>query len=180
MRPETARTCITSTIDHLHQSQDMTAGESLRVSIPGHGSFTVSADAVAMIKVFGGRLHCYQGSGGCRKQGLYFSRTEPKKPIHCSIEQPDPDETGSPTAANRVGPDRAGKKEISISVTHELAPKLDGAVLDFGNHGKMQRFVWLAIPAVKGPACTCLRSIGTPAGKRSPCLDDRGLGLTDL
>jgi hypothetical protein len=44
----------------------------------------------------------------------------------------------------------------------------------------MQRFVWAALPAVKGPQCTCLRSMGKPAGKRSPCLDDAGVGITDL
>lgn len=67
-----------------------------------------------------------------------------------------------------------------IIVSHELAPKLDGAVLNFGQYNKIQRFVWLTIPAIKGPACTCLRSIGPSAGKRSPCLDDQRIGLTDL
>jgi hypothetical protein len=42
-----------------------------------------------MIEVFGGLLHCcYQGAG-CRKQGLYFSRTEPKKPLRCRLNLPD-------------------------------------------------------------------------------------------
>ncbi|QCB96806.1 peptidase [Arthrobacter sp. PAMC25564] len=158
----------------------MTVAEALRVSIPGHGSFTVTADAAAMIEVFGGRLHCYQGSGGCRKQGLYFSRAEPKKPLRCRVELPDTGETGARAAENRGGRDRLGETEIILSVSHELAPKLGGAVLDFGNHNKMQRFVWLAMPAVKGPACTCRRSMGPPAGKRSPCLDDRGIGLSDV
>jgi hypothetical protein len=53
--------------------------------IPGYGSFTVTAEAVAMIGVFGGTLHCYHSAGGCRKQGLYFSRTEPKKYLRCSL-----------------------------------------------------------------------------------------------
>jgi hypothetical protein len=66
------------------------------------------------------------------------------------------------------------------AVSHELAARLDGAVLDFGRHNRMQRFVWAALPAVKGPQCTCLRSMGKPAGKRSPCLDDAGVGITDL
>ncbi len=69
---------------------------------------------------------------------------------------------------------------LEVSVSHDLASKLDGAVLDFGLHNKMQRFVWLFLPAVKGPRCTCLRSAGVPAGKRSPCLDDERIGLTDL
>lgn len=158
----------------------MTAAKVLLVSIPGHGSFTVTSDAAAMIEVFGGLLHCYQGSGGCRKQGLHFSRTEPKKPLRCRVELTDTGETDSRAPENGAGQDLPGETDISISVSHELAPKLDGAVLDFGNHNKMQRFLWLAMPAVKGPACTCRRSMGSPAGKRSPCLDDRGLGLSDL
>jgi hypothetical protein len=67
-----------------------------------------------------------------------------------------------------------GDDAVVISVSHELAPKLHGAALDFGSYNKMERFVWLTMPAVKGPACTCVRSIGAPAGKRSPCLDDQG------
>jgi Fe-S cluster assembly iron-binding protein IscA len=137
--------------------------------IPGHGSFTLTGEAVTMIEVFGGLLHCYQGNGGCRKQGLYFSRTEPKKPLRCLLTVPGDN-----------GTNRRDEEGITVSVSHELAPKLDGAILDFGNYNKMQRFVWLSMPAVKGPACTCLRSFGAPAGKRSPCLDDQGLGLTDL
>ncbi|MCQ9164147.1 peptidase [Arthrobacter sp. STN4] len=140
-------------------------GRGLEASIPKHGTFIVTGDALAMIGVFGGLLHCYQGQGGCRRQGLYFSRTEPKKPIRCQLSAPG----------------TSGRDEgIVISVSHELAAKLDGAVLDFGTFNKMQRFVWLAMPAVKGPACTCLRSIGPSAGKRSPCLDDQGIGLSDL
>ncbi|MCV9996209.1 peptidase [Paeniglutamicibacter sp. ZC-3] len=154
---------------------DSTAGRSLSASIPGHGSFTVTGDALAMIEVFGGLLHCYQGPGGCRKQGLYFSRTEPKKPIRCLLGDPERFGGGS-----RDGWIQAGGEEIVVSVSHELAPKLGGAVLDFGSYNKMQRFVWLSLPAVKGPACTCRRSFGAPAGRRSPCLDDQGLGLNDL
>lgn len=67
-----------------------------------------------------------------------------------------------------------------MSVSHDLAPKLDGAVLDFGSYNRMQRFVWLSMPAVKGPSCTCLRSIGPATGKRSICLDDQRIGLSDL
>jgi hypothetical protein len=158
----------------------MTAAEVLLVRIPGHGSFTVTADAAAMIDVFGGLLHCYQASGGCPKQGLYFSRTEPKKPLRCQAALPDTNETGARGTDNRGGRDQLCETEIIISVSHELAPKLGGAVLDFGKHNKMQRFVWLTMPAVKGPACTCLRSMGPPAGKRPPCLDDRGIGLSDV
>ncbi|POH72494.1 peptidase [Arthrobacter glacialis] len=149
--------------------------QGLSASIPGHGSFSITGNAVDMIEVFGGLLHCYQGSGGCRKQGLYFSRTEPKKPLRCllhSLSWPGSDSLNEWNQPNHRG--------IVISVSHELAPKLDGAVLDFGTYNKMQRFVWLSMPAVKGPACTCLRSIGPAAGKRSPCLDDQGIGLSDL
>lgn len=143
--------------------------------IPGHGSFTVTGEALAMIRVFGGTLHCYVGSGGCRKQGLYFSRTEPKKPLLCLLRGPGT--TGRSGEDDQALPEG---EEIVISVSHELAPKLDGAVLDFGTYNKMQRFVWQVMPAVKGPACTCLRSIGPAAGKRSPCLDDQGIGLSDI
>ena len=128
-----------------------------------------------MIDVFGGVLHCYQGNGGCRKQGLYFSRTEPKKLLRCLLN--DPERNGWDTGDGR---DLPTGEEMLISISHELAPKLDGAVLDFGQYNKIQRFVWLTLPAVKGPACTCLRSIGPSAGKRSPCLDDQRIGLTDL
>ncbi|MCI0139962.1 peptidase [Arthrobacter bambusae] len=135
------------------------------VQIPGHGSFTVTAEAVHMIDVFGGTLHCYQGSAGCRKQGLYFSRTEPKKYLRCLLAE---------------GPAPGFETEIALSVSHNLAPKLDGAVLHFGNYNKMQRFIWLSMPAVPGHPCVCRRSIGAPAGKRSPCLDDSGVGLSDI
>lgn len=122
-----------------------------------------------MIGVFDGTLHCYLGPGGCRKQGLYFSRTQPRKHLKCQL-------VPSGTAHSAFDED----VELELSVSHDLAPRLDGAVLDFGVYNKMQRFVWMSLPAVKGPQCTCLRSTGVPAGKRSPCLDDAGTGLTDL
>jgi hypothetical protein len=138
--------------------------------IPGHGRFFLTTVAVEMVAIFGGALHCYSGPGGCRKQGLYFSRTQPRKALRCTLQDA---ETGQNTPSADTG-------TIEISVSHDLAPKLDGAVLDFGLYNKMQRFVWLSLPSVKGPQCTCLRSTGVPAGRRSPCLDDKGLGLTDL
>ena len=155
-------------------------GSDLSVRIPGYGHFTVTGDAAAMISVFGGTLHCHQGPGGCRKQGLYFSRTEPKKFLRCMIASPETGDSreGSQTNADARSPE--DPEEIAISVSHELAGKLDGAVLDFGTYNKMERFVWLTMPGVKAPSCTCLRSTGAPAGKRSPCLDDRGVGLSDL
>lgn len=122
-----------------------------------------------MISVFGGSLHCYLGPGGCRKQGLYFSRTLPRKYLQCQLRSIE-----GPHAQENPGSSQ------QVTVSHDLAPKLDGAVLDFGLYNKMQRFVWLALPAVKGPQCTCLRSTGVSAGKRSPCLDDARTGLTDL
>ncbi|THJ64706.1 peptidase [Arthrobacter echini] len=133
------------------------------MTVPGHGHFHATNEALEMIAVFGGSLHCYQGPGGCRSQGLYFSRTRPKKYTACTLDSPA--ETHD---------------ALTISVSHELANRLEGAVLDFGNYNRMQRFVWTALPAVKGPQCTCLRSMGKPAGKRSPCLDDAGIGITDL
>jgi hypothetical protein len=142
--------------------------------IPGHGSFTVTAEAAMMIEDFGGSLHCYQGSGGCRKQGLFFSRTEPKKYLRCLLtDLPGP----GPGTDTTIGQDDT--QEIIISVSRDLAPKLDGAVLHFGNYNKMQRFIWLSMPAITGHPCVCRRSIGTPTEKRSPCLDDPGIGLSD-
>lgn len=132
-------------------------------TVPGHARFTVTAEALEMIAAFGGDLHCYQGTGGCRAQGLYFSRTRPKKFLVAALE----------SAVDAT----AG---VTITVSHELAGRLDGAVLDFGKYNRMQRFVWTALPSVKGPQCTCLRSMGKPAGKRAPCLDDIGVGITDL
>lgn len=139
---------------------DATTGHALTVWIPGHGRFTLTGEAARMIGVFGGLLHCHQGNGGCRKQGLYFSRTEPKKPLRCQLmaHALNGDEARASPEGNL-----ADSQGIAVSVSHELAPKLDGG-----------------LPAVKGPACTCLRSFRTPSGKRSPCLDDQGLGLTDL
>jgi hypothetical protein len=157
----------------------MIAGQDMLARIPGHGSFAVTRNAAAMIEVFGGVLHCYQGNGGCRKQGLYFSRTEPKKPLHCLLGTPGQDGS-NPERKRRGQSDPSSEDGIILSISHDLAPKLDGAILDFGSYNKMERFVWMTMPAVKGPACTCLRSIGTPAGKRSPCLDDQGIGLRDL
>lgn len=153
----------------------MIGGQDLPARIPGHGSFTVTADAAVMIGVFGGILYCYLGSGGCRKQGLYFSRTEPKKPLRCQLISPSEAGNGIPHDGN--GP---AFEEFAVSISTELASKLDGAILDFGVYNKMERLLWLALPAIKGPACTCRRSNGPSAGKRSPCLDDQGVGLRDL
>lgn len=153
--------------------KSMTAGQGMLARIPRHGSFALTGEAVAMIGIFGGLLHCYQGAGGCRKQGLYFSRTEPKKPLRCLISAP-----GDAGSEPSEGAD--GVEEIVVSVSHELAPKLNGAVLDFDTYNKMQRFAWQTMPAVKGPACTCQRSFGAAAGKHSPCLDDQGIGLSDF
>lgn len=159
-------------------TEDRGKGHDILASIPGHGSFTLTAEAAAMIGIFGGTLHCYQGIRGCRKQGLYFSRTEPKKYLQCTFPENRATRHGRPWVP---GEDRGDETtDITISVSHELAGKLDGAVLDFGMHNKMLRFAWLSLPAVKTPSCTCLRSVGPPSGPRSPCLDDRGVGLTDL
>lgn len=143
--------------------------------IPGFGTFEVTAEAALMIEDFGGSLHCYQGSGGCRKQGLYFSRTEPKKHLRCLLTELPGPSAGVQTA---VGEDES--QGIALSVSRDLAPKLDGAVLHFGTYNNMERFIWLSMPAVKGHPCVCRRSIGAPAGNRSPCLDDPGVGFSDL
>ncbi|WP_019482578.1 hypothetical protein [Arthrobacter sp. TB 23] len=67
---------------------------------------------------------------------------------------------------------------IQLSISNDLAPKIGGALLDFGEYNNVHRFIWLTLPAVKGPQCTCRRSFGPSAGKRSPCLDDERPGLS--
>ena len=143
----------------------------LRAEIPGGGHFLLTADAVEMISAFGGTLHCYDGPGGCRKSGLHFSRTRPKKALHCHLVAED--ESG----ADLTEP--AGQP-VSLSVSTALAQVLHGATLDFGSYTGRQRFVWAYIPALKTPSCTCRRSIGAPAGKRSPCLDEDNVTFNDL
>ena len=137
--------CRFTTTQRLHERRagkpagsESRGSELTSAAIPGHGTFFLTDAALEMIAVFGGTLHCYLGPGGCRKQGLYFSRTVPRKPLRCALP----------------GADGA---RLEVSVSHDLAPKLDGAVLDFGAYNKMQRFVWASLPAVKGPQCTCLR-----------------------
>jgi hypothetical protein len=137
--------------------------ERTAVTVPGRARFTITAEALKMITIFGGYLHCFQATGGCRSQGLYFSRTRPKKFLACTL-QPGAETT----------------QAVTITVSHELATRLDGAILDFGKYNRMERFVWTSLPSVKGPQCTCLRSMGKPSGKRAPCLDDAGVGITDL
>lgn len=139
----------------------------LLARIPGHGRFVVTADAAEMIGAFGGVLHCYEGPGGCRKRGLYFSRTSAKKALDCALE------AGGGAEAGRAA-------ELRLSVSAALAGLVDGATLDFRAHTGRQRFVWSSIPALRTPPCTCLRSVGAPAGRRSPCLDDRNLTFDDL
>ncbi|MHA7277767.1 peptidase [Arthrobacter sp. Hz1] len=131
-----------------------------------------------MIEVFGGVLHCFQGSGGCRSQGLFFSLVLPRKPVFGTLS-PIPG-TSADRRDRGAGPpaQEHDLTAIQLSVSNDLAPKIDGAVLDFGDYNNLHRFIWLTLPAVKGPRCTCRRSFGPPAGKRSPCLDDQRLGLS--
>lgn len=153
---------------------DASAFPELDAVIPGQGRFVITAAAAEMLNAFGGRLHCYEGAGGCRKRGLYFSRTEPKKVLRCVLSPRGP----VPEAAGPFSTE--GIEQLELSVSHELAPLLDGATLDFGTYTGRQRFVWVRLPRLKTPSCTCLRSIGQPAGKRSPCLDDLGVVFRDL
>ncbi len=143
----------------------------LRAEIPYKGHFTLTAAATEMVYVFGGALHCYDGPGGCRKRGLFFSRIQPKKAIFCPLTTADSDAQPSGVAHMPA---------LEISVSTSLAEILNEATLDFGNYTGKQRFAWTRIPALKTPPCTCLRSIGASSGKRSPCLDDQNLGFTDL
>ncbi|NOJ61613.1 peptidase [Arthrobacter sp. 260] len=131
-----------------------------------------------MIKVFGGVLHCFHGPGGCRSQGLYFSLALPRKPVFSTlspISAPEADREDHATDPTGEGNNLTA---IQLSVSNDLAPKIDGALLDFGDYNNLERFIWLTLPAVKGPRCTCRRSFGPAAGKRSPCLDDRRLELS--
>lgn len=119
--------------------------------IPGHGRFFLTVAALEMVAVFGGVLHCYAGSGGCRRQGLYFSWILPRKPLRCTLR---PAQTADPMSGFQAVGSRCTGHEgpaPEVSVSHDLAPRLEGAVLDFGTYNKMQRFVWLSLPAVKGP-----------------------------
>lgn len=77
-------------------------------------------------------------------------------------------------AEDGSGPDLTdtGEPPMSVSVSAALADVVDGATLDFGSSTNRQRFDWTRIPALRTPSCTCLRSIGAPAGKHSPCLDE--------
>ncbi|WP_417235605.1 hypothetical protein [Arthrobacter sp.] len=68
--------------------------------LPTGEIFGVTADALEMIGVFGGTLHCYEGPGGCRATGLYFSRSLPRKPIHCTLHPAGVPET--PPARTRM------------------------------------------------------------------------------
>lgn len=148
-----------------------TTWQPLRARIPGRGQFVVTADAVEMISAFGGTLHCYDGSGGCRKKGLYFSRAQSKKALRCRL---------SPLEAPGSDPSDPEEHPVDISVSASVAEILDGATLDFGSYTGRQRFAWTRTPALKTPPCTCLRSVGAPAGKRSPCLDEKNIAFSDL
>lgn len=113
---------------------DTLMGNGIRARIPGHGSFTLTREAATMIEVLGGLLYSYQGNGGYRKQGLYFSRTGPKKPLRCLLNLPGGNGTDTSKAATPER-NRSDEEGITISFSRELAPKLDGAVLDFGSRG---------------------------------------------
>ncbi len=120
-------------------------------------------------------------SGGCRSQGLYFSLTLPLEPVFSTLSpmgQVEADGQRHPTG----GADHQQHlfSAINLSVSIDLAPKIHGTVLDFAEYNDLQRFIWLTLPAAKGPQCTCRRSIGTPTGNWPRCLDNQRLGLSDL
>lgn len=56
-------------------------GQGLSANIPGSGSFTVTWEALTMIVAFGGLLHCCQGAGGCRGQGLTSREQSRRNPF---------------------------------------------------------------------------------------------------
>jgi hypothetical protein len=145
-----------------------TTWEPLWAQLPDGGRFLVTAEAARMIGAFGGVLHCYEHTGGCRTRALHFSLTRPKRALDCALV-PVADEAAS-----------AGDGELELSIGASLASTLDGATLDFGRHCGRERFLWRRLPALRTPSCTCLRSVGAPAGKRSPCLDDSGVTFRNL
>lgn len=145
-----------------------TTWQPLWAQLPDGGRFLVTAEAAQMIGAFGGALHCYEDSGGCRTRGLHFSLTRPKRAQSCALV---------PVADEAAG---AGDAELELSIGASLAATLDGATLDFGRHSGRERFLWRRLPALRAPSCTCLRSVGAPAGKRSPCLDDSRVTFRDL
>lgn len=147
--------------------------------LPTGEDFGVTSDALEMIRAFGGTLHCFSGPGGCRATGLYFSRTLPRKPVHCTLY---PAETsGSTTSMDSGAPgSQPAFEDVQLSVSPDLSAQLQGAVLDFGNYNWMQRFIWLQLPSAGDARCGCRRSFGARTGKHSPCLDKQAVGLTDL
>jgi hypothetical protein len=73
------------------QLQTGPTGQGIQARIPGHGNFTVTGNAAAMIDVFGGLLHCYEGHGPQTGTALLTGRAEetPSLPGH----QPGPRRT---------------------------------------------------------------------------------------
>lgn len=152
-----------------------TQGPRVTATLPGSIRFTVTADALEMIHAFGGTLHCYEGPGGCWSTGLYFSRTLPRKPIRSELARV-PESGYDPASDARL----RSLEEVLLTVSSGLISKFDGAVLDFGDYNRMQRFIWLDLPQAQSRRCSCRRSFGHPAGKRSPCLDQQRVGFIDV
>lgn len=153
----------------------------------GTSRFDVTHDALVMVATLGGHLHAYLGGEGCRAQSLAFTTREPRRTLEGRVDVPEAvdevDWEGTEWTEERLAAlaERISLGECRITVAHDLAPLVDGGELDFGEHLQMERFVWsrLAGDAGRdGRRCTCLRSIGTPRGKRAACLDDARQGLT--
>ncbi len=114
-----------------------------------------------MIDVFGGVLHCFQGPGGCRSQGLYFSLSLPRKPVFSTLSFISVPEADRENYA--ADPTVEGRKltAIELSVSNDLAPKIDGALLDFGEYNNLERSVSRSFtatlfrhsPGHKNPIC---------------------------
>lgn len=151
----------------------------------GTARLHVTDDAWSMVGILGGRLHAYLSGPGCRATSLAFTTDEPRRclDVHVPLTAADDIDwegiewTPAALAALAERPDPATYR---ITVSHDLAPLLDSAVLDFGEHLGMERFVWARLADDAPRRCTCLRSIGTPLGRRGSCLDDARQGLTSL
>lgn len=152
----------------------------------GAARFVVTRDALEMIASLGGHLHAFLGPEGCRARSLCFTTGEPARALPCTVEVPpevdEVDWEGTEWTAERLAAlvERIPLADCRITVSHELAPLIDGAELDFGEYLRMERFVWSRLVSQdtkEGRRCTCLRSLGTPRGKRATCLDDARQGL---
>lgn len=148
--------------------------------------FTITDDALTMVSTLGGHLHAALGGEGCRAISFTFSTSEPRKALTCTLDVPaeldEIDWESTEWTEERLAAlaERVPLADCRLTVAHDLVPWLDGAVLDFGDYLRMERFVWSSLAGDddrETRRCTCLRTMGAPRGKRATCLDDARQGL---